>query len=88
MPVQGNNAVQRWNKKLIALRRYLRGWAKHKFGVYTHTKVSLQQTIEQLDTTAESRNLIPEENLLLSQARDQLAKLHREEEIKFFQKPK
>jgi hypothetical protein len=73
---------------LSALRRYLRGWAKHKFDVYKQAKVSLQHTIEQLDTTTESQKLISEENLLLSQARDQLAKLLREEEIKFFQRAK
>jgi hypothetical protein len=84
-PIWGNNAVQRWNNKLSALRRYLRGWAKHKFGVYKQAKVSLQQTIDQLDITAERHDLAPGENLLLSQAREQLAKLLREEEIKFYQ---
>jgi hypothetical protein len=52
--MRGNNAVQQWNKKLSALRCYLRGWAKHKFGVHKQAKVSLQQTIEQLDTMVES----------------------------------
>jgi hypothetical protein len=87
-PIRGNNAVQQWNNKLSALRRYLRGWAKHKFGVYKQAKVSLQQTIDQLDITAERRDLAPGENLLLSQAWEQLAKLLREEEIKFYQRAK
>jgi hypothetical protein len=58
-PIRGNNAVQRWNNKLSALRHYLRGWVKHKLGVYKQAKVSLQQTIDQLDITAERRDLAP-----------------------------
>jgi hypothetical protein len=42
-PGRGNNAVQRWNKKMSALRRYLRGWSKHKFRIYKKTRHSLQQ---------------------------------------------
>jgi exonuclease III len=42
-PIRGNNAVQRWNNKLSALRRYLHRWAKHKFGTYKQAKVSLQR---------------------------------------------
>jgi NifB/MoaA-like Fe-S oxidoreductase len=84
----GNNVVQWWNNKLSALRCYLRGWVKHKFGIYKQAKVSLQQNIDQLDITVESHELSPRERLMLSQARDQLAKLLREEEIKFYQRAK
>jgi hypothetical protein len=38
--------------------------------------------------TAESHDLSPGESLRLSQARDQLEKLLREEEIKFYQRAK
>jgi hypothetical protein len=61
---------------------------KHKFGIYKQAKVSLQQTIDQLYITTKSRNLAPRENLLLSQAWEQLAKLLRKEEIKFYQRAK
>jgi hypothetical protein len=80
--------VQRWNNKLSALRRCLWGWAKHKFDIYKQAKGSLQQTIDQLDITAETRDFSPGESLMLSQARDQLAKLLREEEIKLYQRAK
>jgi hypothetical protein len=86
--IRGNNVVQRWNNKLSALRRYLWGWAKHKFDIYKQAKVSLQQTIDKLDITSESCELSPRESLMLSQAQDQLAKLLREEEIKFYQRAK
>jgi hypothetical protein len=87
-PTKGNNSVQWWNNKLSALRHYLRGWAKHKFGIYKEAKSSLQQTIDQLDITGETRDLSIGESLMLSQARDQLAKLPREEENKLYQRAK
>jgi hypothetical protein len=87
-PTKGNNSVQRWNNKLSALRHYLRGWAKHKFGIHKQAKSSLQQTIDQLDITTETHDLPLGESLMLSQAWDQLAKLLREEEIKLYQRAK
>jgi hypothetical protein len=70
------------------LRCYLREWAKHKFDIYKQAKASLQQTIDQLYIMIENRNLAPGENLLLSQAREQLAKLLREEELNIYQRTK
>jgi hypothetical protein len=87
-PTKGNNSVQLWNNKLSALRRYLRGWAKHKFGIYKQAKGSLQQTIDQLHIMTETCDLSLGESLMLSQAWDQLAKLLREEEIKLYQMAK
>jgi hypothetical protein len=87
-PTKGNNSVQWWNNKLSALRHYLRGWAKHKFDIYKEAKSSLQQTTDQLDITGETRDLSIGESLMLSQARDQPAKLLREEEIKLYQRAK
>ena len=37
-PVKGKNSVQRWNHKLGALRRFLRGWSRHTNGVYKQQK--------------------------------------------------
>ena len=31
-PVVGQNSVQRWNRKMGALRKHLRGWARHHHG--------------------------------------------------------
>jgi hypothetical protein len=73
---------------MSALRHYLRGWAKLKFGVYKQAKASLQQIIDQLDIMVENHDLAHGENLLPSQAWEQLVKLLREEEIKFYQWPK
>ena len=77
-PVRGNNSVQRWNHKLGALHRFLRGWSRHKSGVYKQMKSDLQGAINELDIAAEGRNLSNQEQETLAQARDNLAKLLRE----------
>ena len=56
-PVVGQNSVQRWNRKMGALRKYLRGWAHHHHGVYKAQKENLQKVVTNLDTQAEIRNL-------------------------------
>jgi len=33
-PVVGQNSIQRWNRKIGALRKHQRGWARHPHGVY------------------------------------------------------
>jgi hypothetical protein len=47
--VRGNNSVQRWNKKMSALRSHLRGWAKNNVGIYKQQKGNLISTIDKLD---------------------------------------
>src|SRR6266508_3833486 len=83
-PVRGNNTVQRWNHKLGALRRFLRGWARHTNGLYKQKKTELLSTMNELDIAAEGRDLSPYEQEHLAQARDHLARLLREEEMKYF----
>jgi hypothetical protein len=56
-PVQGNNLVHRWNKKMSALRSHLRGWAKNNVGIYKQQKGNLISTIDKLDVETESRDL-------------------------------
>ena len=56
-PVVGQNSVQRWNRKMGALRKQLRGWACHHHGVYKAQKENLQKVVTNLDTQAEKRNL-------------------------------
>lgn len=85
---KGRNSVQRWNNKLSALRRFIRGWAAQINGEYKKKKSDLQNTICSLDVQAEVRDLNVEELECLSQARENLIKLLREEEIKYYQRAK
>jgi hypothetical protein len=87
-PVKGNNSVQRWNRKLGTLRSFLRGWSRHDRSIYKHHKNELQITINNLDVTAEGRDLSEEEQEQLAHAREDLSKLLREEEIKYYQRAK
>jgi len=80
--------VQRWNRKLGALRKHLRGWARHHHGVYKTQKENLQSIVTNLDTQAENRTLTDEERNQLESARDDLIKLLGEEEIKYYQSAK
>jgi uncharacterized coiled-coil DUF342 family protein len=80
--------VQQWNKTMSALRRHLRGWASHTDGIYKQQKSSLQNTINELDIAAETRALTESEHDDLIHAREQLTKLLREEEIKYYQRAK
>ena len=86
--MRGNNTVQCWNHKLGALRRFLRGWACHTNGVYKQKKSEFLATINELDITAEGRDLSKLEQDLLAQTRDRLANLLKEEELKFYQRAK
>jgi hypothetical protein len=71
---------------MSALRSHLRGWAANNFGIYKQQKGNLISTIDNLDIQAESRDLTALERNELSHARDHLAKLLREEEIKYYQR--
>ena len=87
-PVVGQNSVQHWNRKMGALRKQLRGWARHHHGVYKAQKENLQKIVTNLDTQAEIRNLSQGERDQLETARDDLIKLLREEELRFYQRAK
>jgi len=87
-PVVGQNSVQRWNRKMGALRKQLWGWARHHHGVYKAQKENLQKVVTNLDTQAEIRNLSQGERDQLETARDDLIKLLREEELRFHQRAK
>ena len=87
-PIHGRNSVQRWNRKMGALRKPLRGWAGHQHGLYKMQKQNCQSIITTLDTTAENRLLTDGEREQLETARDNMAKLLREEELKFYQRAK
>ena len=83
-----NNSVQRWNRKIGSVRWFLRGWSRHTNGVYKQKKSDLLLSINELDIAAESRDLSSYEQEHLAQARIQLTKLLREEELKFYQRAK
>ena len=87
-PVGGKNSVQRWNRKMGALRKHLQGWARHHHGVYKSQKQRLQSIVSLLDTTAETRRLTEEEREELEAARDDLIKILREEELRYYQRAK
>lgn len=86
--IKEGNSVQRWNNKLSALRRYLRGCASHTTRVYKQEKAELQSTINNLIIAAEVRDLTESKRVHLAHSRNQLTKLLREEEIKYYQKDK
>jgi len=68
-----------------ALRKHLQGWACHHHGVYKAQKECLQSVVTNLETQAELRNLTNGERDQLESARDDLIKLFREEELRFYQ---
>jgi hypothetical protein len=71
-----------------ALCKYLRGWASHTNGVYKQQKTTLKSTIDNLGIVAENRDLSEDERSQLDQARSDLIKVLREEELKFYQRAK
>jgi hypothetical protein len=71
-----------------ALRTHLRGWARHHHGLYRIQKEQFQHIVTTLDTQAEQRTLTEGEREQLENARDDLTKLLREEELRFYQQAK
>ena len=71
-----------------AHRKHLLGWARHHHGEYRAQKEYLQSVVTNLDTQAETRTLPEEERNQLETARDDLIKLLREEELKFYKRAK
>ena len=70
---------------MSALRCRLRGWAGHSSVVYKQHKSSLQNTINDLDVTAQVHDWTDTKREQLAQSRDQLTKLL---QIKFYQQTK
>jgi hypothetical protein len=86
--VSGNNPIEIWQNKIRHLRRFLRGWAKNRSGVYKKEKERLLSIIDELDIKAETTPLVALERDALRKANDGLAKLRREEEAKWAQRAK
>ena len=87
-PVDGVTPVQRWNNKLRNLRTHLRGWARHTTGLLKKEKARLSAIIDELEEIAEKQPLTTQQIELKSQSNASLAKLLREEEIKWYQRSK
>jgi hypothetical protein len=86
--VRGNSPIEIWQNKMRHLRRFLRGWAKNRSGVYKKEKEKLMALIDALDIKAETIPLMVAERDALRKAHDSLAKLRREEEAKWAQREK
>ena len=68
-----------------ALRKHLQGWARHHHRVYKAQKENLQKIVTNLDTEVETNNQSQGKRDQLENARDDLIKLLREEELIFYQ---
>ncbi|XP_073361957.1 uncharacterized protein [Aegilops tauschii subsp. strangulata] len=87
-PAVGHTLIQRWNFKIRAMRRHLSGWAKHTNGMYKKEKQRLSTIIDDLDKIAETRILSQQEIDMKNQSNEKVARLLREEEIKYYQRSK
>jgi hypothetical protein len=85
---KGSAHMEKWQNKIRALRRYLRGWAKNMNKIYKKEKKELTLKIEQLDRKAETTMLLPHEVDLKHCLNARLLQLLREEEIKWYQRSK
>ena len=87
-PVVGDTPIQRWNNKIRALRTHLVGWARHTSGLLKKEKERLSSIIDALEALAERRLISEQEIELKNQSNAQIAKLLREEELKWYQRSK
>jgi len=69
-------------------RKHLSGWARHTSGILKKEKQRLSSTIDDLEALAENRLLTTQEIELKSQSNAELARLLREEELKWYQRSK
>ena len=66
------------------MRQHLSGWAKHTIGLYKKEMQRLCTIIDDLDKIAETRTLSQQEIELKNQSNEKVARLLREEEIKYY----
>ena len=71
-----------------ATHKYLGGWARHTTGLLKLEKQRLSSIINDLEAIAEVRPLDEHEIELKSQSNAQIARLLREEELKWYQRSK
>jgi hypothetical protein len=87
-PVDGRTSIQRWNNKIRATRKYLGGWSRHMSGNLKREKLRLSSIIDDLEALAKIRPLSTQELELKSQSNAKIARLLREEELKWYQRSK
>ena len=87
-PVVGDSAIKRWNNKIRNLRKFLRGWARHTTGMLKKEKERLCSIIDELDKLAEIRPLSVTESDLKRHSNEQVGRMLREEELKWYQRSK
>ena len=84
-PVAGLTPIHIWNNKMRALRKFLGGWARHTTGILKKEKLHLSSLIDDLEALAEIRPLSDIVIEIKSQSNAQLARMLREEELKWYQ---
>jgi uncharacterized protein YhfF len=57
----GSTSLEKWQNKIRALWRYLRGWVRNINGSYKKEKKEIMGKLERLDKKAESTMLLPHE---------------------------
>ena len=85
---RGTTPLQRWQNKIRAVHRFLRGWAKNQVGENKKKKISLLQQLDILNRKAESTLLSPQELEHKRVLSAELSGLLREEELYWFQRSK
>jgi mannosylglycoprotein endo-beta-mannosidase len=70
------------------MHRHLSGWASHTTGILKKEKLQLSAIIDELESLAEVRLLSSDEIELKSQSNALITSLHREEELKWYQRSK
>jgi hypothetical protein len=76
------------DNKIRYVRKHLGGWARHTTGILKKEKLRLSGIIDNLEALTEVRPLLPHETELRSQSNAEISQLLREEEIKWYQRPK
>jgi len=84
----GYSPMKNWQNKIRRLRQFLRGWAKNVEGNARREKKKLFRLAGELDLKAETQLLNQQELDLKQSLNTRIAQLHREEEIKWFQRAK
>ena len=79
---------RRWNAKIRNLRKYLRGWARHITGILKREKEHLCTIIDEIARATETRVLTQQEIELKSQSNAEVARMLREEELRWYQRSK
>ena len=87
-PVGGQTPILRWNNKMRTLRKFLRGWARHTAGILKKEKLRLTSIIDVLEASEEVGPLTAQQIELKSQSNAEIARLLREEELKWYQRSK